>query len=39
MGTKDLYENEPNPFCFVLFQSYGNGNGPDSYSQIRLSVS
>ena len=26
-------------FCFVLFLSYGNENGSDSYSQIRLSVS
>ena len=26
-------------FCFCFFQSYGNENGPDSYSQIRLSVS
>ena len=24
---------------FLFFQSYGNENGPDSYSQIRLSVS
>ena len=60
MGTKNLYENGPNPFFFVFFnllgtrmvqiriaksvsfrffQSYGNGNGPYSYSQIRLSVS
>ena len=37
MGTKNLYENGPNPFFF--FQSHGNENGPDSYSQIRLSVS
>ena len=40
MGTKNLYENGPNPFfVFCFFQSYGNENGPDSYSQIRLSVS
>ena len=40
MGTKNVYENGPNPFFFFLFfQSYGNENGPDSYSQIRLSVS
>ena len=40
MGTKKLYENGPNPFVFfVFFQSYANENGPDSYSQIRLSVS
>ena len=26
-------------FCFCFFRSYGNENGPDSYSQIRLSVS
>ena len=41
MGTKNLYENGPNPFFFnsFFFQSYGNENGPDSYSQIRLSVS
>ena len=39
MGTKNLYENGPNPLFFVFFQSYGNENGPDSYSQIRLSVS
>ena len=26
-------------FFFVFFQSYGNENGPDSYSQIHLSVS
>ena len=40
MGTKNLYENRPNPFfVYVVFQSYGNENGPDSYSQIRLSVS
>ena len=32
------YENGPNPF-FLFFQSYGNENGPDSYSQIPLSVS
>ena len=38
MGTKKLYENGPNPF-FFFFQSYGNEIGPDSYSQIRLSVS
>ena len=32
MRTKNLYENEPNPFfCFLFFQSYGNENGPDSY--------
>ena len=37
MGTKKLYENGPNPF-FCFFQSYGNENGPDSYSQIRLRV-
>ena len=43
MGTKNLYENGPNPFFFFNFflfvQSYGNENGPDSCSQIRLSVS
>ena len=39
MGTKNLYENGPHSFFFVFFQSYGNENGPDSYSQIRLSVS
>ena len=40
MGTKNLYENEANTFLFfVFFQSYGNENGPVSYSQIRLSVS
>ena len=38
MGTKNLYENGPDPF-FLFFRSYGNENGPDSYSQIRLSVS
>ena len=26
-------------FCFCFFRSYGNENGPGSYSQIRLSVS
>ena len=39
MGLKNLNENGPNPFCFCFFQSYGNENGPDSYSQIRMSVS
>ena len=39
MGTKNLDEIGPNPFFPVFFQSYGNDNGPDSYSQIRLSVS
>ena len=38
METKNLYENGPNPF-FFFFQSYGDENGPDPYSQIRLSVS
>ena len=40
MGTINLYENGPNPF-FSGFSNlfYGNENGPDSYSQIRLSVS
>ena len=33
METKNLYENGPNPFLFCFFQSYGNENGPDSYSQ------
>ena len=37
MGMKNLYENGPNPL--FVFQSYGNENGPDLYSQIRLSVS
>ena len=40
MGTKNIYENGPNPFfLFCFFQSYGNENDPDSYNQIRLSVS
>ena len=39
MGTKNLYENGPDPFFLFFFRSYGNENGPDSYSQIRLSVS
>ena len=39
MGTKNLYENGPNSFFVCFFQSYGNENGSDSYSQIRLSVS
>ena len=39
MGAKNLYENGPDPFFFVFFRSYGNENGPDSYSLIRLSVS
>ena len=39
METKNLYENGPNPFFVRFFRSYGNENGPDSYSQIRLSVS
>ena len=38
MGTKNLYENGPDPF-FFFFRSYENENGPDSYGQIRLSVS
>ena len=37
--TKNLYENGPNPFFIVFFQSYGYENGPDSYGQIRLSFS
>ena len=32
MGTKNLHENGPHPF-FFFFQSCGNENGPDSYSQ------
>ena len=39
MGTKNLYEKGPNPVFFGFFQSSGNENGPDSYIQIRLSVS
>ena len=39
-GNEKLIRNGPNPFfVFVVFQSYGNENGPDSYNQIRLSVS
>ena len=37
MGTKNFYENGPNPFFFS--RSYGNENGLDSYSRIHLSVS
>ena len=33
-----LCENGPNLFLFLFFQSYGNENGPDSYSHIHLSV-
>ena len=36
VGTKNLYENGPNPFYFYFFQSCGNENGPDFYSQVRL---
>ena len=39
MATKNLHENGPNPFFFFFFQSYGNEDGPDSYREIRLSVS
>ena len=65
MGTKNLYEDGPDPFFFFFkknqngprpsehppvrggkmskrlgfLRSCGNENGPDSYSQIRLSVS
>ena len=40
MGTKNLHENGPNPFFFFFFSIlWENKNGPDSYSQIRLSVS
>ena len=40
MGTKNLYGNGPNPFfSSFFFRFYGNENGPDSYSQIRLSFS
>ena len=39
MGMKNLYENGPDPFFLFFFRSYGNENGPDSYDQIRLSVS
>ena len=37
MGTKNLCENGPSPFFLGFFQSYGNGNDPDSYREIRLS--
>ena len=37
MGTNNLYENGPNPFFF--FSILGEREGPDSYSQIRLSIS
>ena len=39
MGTKNLYENGLKFFFLLFFRFYGNENGPDSYSQIRLSVS
>ena len=39
MGTKNLYENGLIFFSSFFFRFYGNENGPDSYSQIRLSVS
>ena len=39
MGTKNLYEKGANPLFSFFFQSYRNENSPDSYSQIRLSVS
>ena len=34
IGTKNFYENGLN--LFFVVQSYGNENGPDSYSQIRF---
>ena len=39
MGTKKLIRKWAKSVFFFFFQSYGNKNGPDSYSQIRLSVS
>ena len=46
INKADSYGNEKlirkwtkSVFLFCFFQSYGNENGPDSYSQIRLSVS
>ena len=46
LSITDSYGNEKlirkwtkSVFCFGFFQFYGNENGPDSYSQIRLSVS
>ena len=35
----DSYGNENDQIRFFFKKSHGNENGPDSYSQIRLSVS
>ena len=40
MGTRAVYTKMNQiRFVFVFFQSYGDEKGPNSYSQIRLSVS